>query len=76
MHQSYIKYIKIMERQELKSKVPHGYIEVIADKAGVNRMTVSNFLNGKNDNIKVEIATLEVLAELSEKKNNLLARIS
>jgi transcriptional regulator with XRE-family HTH domain len=64
-----------MERQELKSKVPHGYIEVIAERAGVNRMTVSNFLNGKNDNVKVEMATLEVLAELAEKKNNLIARI-
>ncbi|MBS1525093.1 MAG: LacI family DNA-binding transcriptional regulator [Bacteroidetes bacterium] len=65
-----------MERSELKAKVPHGYGKKIANKAGVTKQAVSQFLNGKNDNVDIEIATLEVLAELSEKKNNLLARIS
>lgn len=65
-----------MERKELKSKVPHGYGKIIAERAGVKEQTVSQFLNGKNDNSNVEIATLEVLAELSEKKNALLARIN
>lgn len=64
-----------MERQELKEKIPHGYIKVIAKKAAVNRLTVSNFLSGKNNNLSVELAVLEVLADLSERKSNLLARI-
>lgn len=65
-----------MEREQLKSKVPHGYGKIIAKKAGVKEQAVSQFLNGKNDNINIELATLEVLAELSEKKNSLLARIN
>jgi len=65
-----------MERDELKSKVPHGYGKIIAKKAGVKEQSVSQFLHGKNDNVNIELATLEVLAELSEKKNALLARIN
>jgi transcriptional regulator with XRE-family HTH domain len=65
-----------MERQELKTKIPHGYAKLIAEKDGVNRVTVSNWLNGKSDNVSVEIAVLEVVADLSEKKKSLLARIN
>lgn len=64
-----------MTREELKSKVPHGSAKIIADKAGVNRITVSNFLNGRSDNKAIEIATLEVVADYEEKKRNLLTRI-
>lgn len=65
-----------MERQELKAKVPHGYSKMIAKRAGVKEQAVSQFLNGKTDNVKIELATLEILAELSEKKSRLLARIN
>jgi hypothetical protein len=65
-----------MQRKELKSKVPYGYGKLIAQKAEVTEQSVSQFLNGKNDNVDIELATLEVLAELSEKKNSLLARIN
>ncbi|MDB5029713.1 LacI family DNA-binding transcriptional regulator [Mucilaginibacter sp.] len=65
-----------MERNELKAKVPHGYGRVIAKKAGVTKQAVSQFLNGRNNNVAIELATLEVLADLSEKKNSLLARIN
>jgi len=65
-----------MKRSELKSKVPHGYGQKIADKAGVKKQAVSQFLNGKNDNVEIELAVLEILAELSEKKNSFLARIN
>ncbi len=65
-----------MTRDELKAKIPHGYANVIAKKAGVNRITVSNWLNGRSDNQLVEIAVLEVVVELTEKKNALLARIN
>ena len=65
-----------MTREELKSKIPHGSAKMIAEKAGVNIVTVSKWINGTSNNVNVEIAILEVLAELSEKKNALLARIS
>jgi predicted transcriptional regulator len=65
-----------MNREELKAKVPHGYGAVIAKRAGATKQAVSQFLNGRNNNVSIELATLEVLAELSEKKNSLLARIN
>ena len=64
-----------MERAALKKMVPHGYGKLIAQKAGVNTMTVSQFFSGKNNNISVELATLEILADLSETKARLVARI-
>ena len=65
-----------MKRKELKEKVPYGYGKLIAKRAGTTEQVVSQFLNGKNDNVAVEMAVLEILAELSEKRNNLLARIN
>jgi hypothetical protein len=64
-----------MQRTELKALVPYGYAKLIAMKSKTSRMTVSAFLNGKNDNITIELATLEVLAELQEKRNSLIAKI-
>jgi DNA-binding LacI/PurR family transcriptional regulator len=66
---------KIMTREQLKSKIPYGYAKKIAAKAGVSRMTVSSFMNGKNNNVEVEMAALEILAELNQAKNNLIAKI-
>lgn len=67
----------MLTRQELKNKVPHGFIQKIADKAGVSRKQVSRFLNDENiTSERVELATLEVLAELSQKKRQLLEQIN
>ncbi|QTE39505.1 hypothetical protein J3L18_10750 [Mucilaginibacter gossypii] len=65
-----------MTREELKSKIPHGYAKMIAEKAGVNRVTVSNFLNGRNDNIMVELAALEVVADVEQKRRGYMAIIN
>ena len=64
-----------MERIELKRLVPRGYGKLIAQRAGTNQMTVSRFLNGKNNCLAIELATLELLAELTEKKQSLVCRI-
>ncbi|MBD1385724.1 LacI family DNA-binding transcriptional regulator [Mucilaginibacter rigui] len=64
-----------MERNELKAKIPHGYGKIIAERAGTTKQAVSQFLNGKSDNVNVEMATLEVLAEINEKRKALLNRL-
>lgn len=66
----------MLNRTELKKQVPRGSATTIAQKAGVTTKTVSEYLNGKNNNIKVELAVLEVLAELNKKKKELLAQIA
>ena len=66
----------MLNRQEIKSKVPKGYNTLIAQRAGVHPNAVSQYLNGKNNSMKIEIATLEILAELSDKKKELLQRIA
>jgi len=64
-----------MERTELKAMVPHGYYKIIAQKAGTTTQTVSQFLRGNNNNVTIEIAILELLADLAEKKRGLVDRI-
>lgn len=66
----------MINRKELKEKVPYGYGKKIAEKAGVSQKVVSDYLNGKINSEKVEIATLEILAEISMKKKLLLEQIS
>lgn len=63
----------MIDRSTLREKIPHGYGKKIADKAGVTPRFVSKFLNdSKVNSFKVEMAALEVLAEISQKKHSLL----
>lgn len=55
----------MLNRQELKEKLPTGYQKVVANKAGVTQALVSKYLNNKTDSEKVEMAVLETLAEIS-----------
>ncbi|WP_354354745.1 hypothetical protein [Pedobacter sp. UYP30] len=64
-----------MNKQELNKMLPHGYRQKIADKLGVHRNTVRNCLSGKIDSPDMEIAVLEVIAELKDKRNDLINRI-
>lgn len=66
----------MLTRDEMVQKLPYGYTTTIAQKANVSKATVSNYLKGKNNNPDVEMAILEVLAELSKKKKELLAQIA
>ncbi len=65
----------MIDRDNLKKKLPNGYHKEIALRAGVSLAAVSRYLNGKSNNNKVEFALLELLAELSDKKKELLKRI-
>lgn len=64
-----------MDIKELKSKIPHGYNKVIANRAGVSQTSVSKFLSGKFKSYRIEKAILEVLSELNNERKQLLANI-
>lgn len=64
-----------MTRKELKEKIPYGYCKIIAEKAGVHAHSVSLYLNSKSNSNKVELAALEVIAELEQKKKSLIRQI-
>ena len=65
----------MIERKELRDKLPYGYQKNVAERAGVSISCVSNYLKGLNNSEKVEMAILEILAELSDRKKALLDRI-
>ncbi|MBX2916428.1 MAG: hypothetical protein KF856_14255 [Cyclobacteriaceae bacterium] len=64
-----------MTRKKMKGMIPQGYCKVIAQKAGVSRKSVSDFLHGRTDSHKVEMAALEVIADLTRQKAILIRDI-
>lgn len=62
----------MMDRKELRKKLPHGYCKIIAERAGVNQTQVSNYFSGRGNSERVENATLEVLSEITKMKKKLL----
>lgn len=75
LNQIVTKSSKKMDIKELNSKIPYGYRKIIAGKAGVSINSVSKFLNGKTKSDKIERATLRVLVDLSNQKNEMLKQI-
>lgn len=65
----------MLNREEIRLKVPHGYQHKIAEKAGTSQAAVSKYLKGKSNSEKIEMAVLEILAELSQRKKQLLDQI-
>jgi predicted transcriptional regulator len=62
----------MLNRKELREQVPHGHCKIIAKKAGVTQKSVSDYFATKNNSEKIEMAVLEVLAQIGEKKKRLL----
>lgn len=66
----------MIERIEIKKKIPYGYGRIIAKKAGVTEQFVSKYLNDSEINSRrVELATLEVLEEIKQSKNAFNSRL-
>lgn len=73
----FMKYENIVEqRRSLKEQLPHGYSKIVAQRAKVSQKMVCDFFAGRRNSVKVELATLEILAELSQKKKHLLEQIN
>ena len=62
----------MINRELLKVELPHGYITIIAKKAGVSQPSVSRYLSGKLNSEKIENAVLATIAEIKTKKSKLL----
>ena len=66
----------MIDRKELRKKLPRGYGQVVAKRAGVSERSVSYYFTNKTANSeKIENVVLEVLSELSDKKRKLLNNI-
>jgi transcriptional regulator with XRE-family HTH domain len=65
----------MIDRASLREKVPFGYGRIIAKRAGVTPKSVSDYLNGRMNSVKIELAVLETLAELNTIKNDYLEKI-
>lgn len=57
------------DRELYKSMLPHGSITVIAERIGLSKQAVSQFLNGKTNSKTVENAVLDYIVELKQKRN-------
>ena len=63
-----VKYSEKQIREMLRAKLPQGAQVEIAEMAGVAPLTVNNFFRMKNDNIKVEYATLRYLSKMRKER--------
>jgi predicted transcriptional regulator len=65
-----------MTREELKKSIPHGYCKKIAVEAGVTTKAVSQFLSGKSNSLKIELAALKVIGGIEMQKSALMKKIT
>jgi predicted transcriptional regulator len=65
----------MIDRKQLRSMIPHGYVNQIADRVGVSYQSVSQYFAGKLNSEKIENAALEIAAEVKEKKESLIKRV-
>lgn len=66
----------MVDRIELRKKVPHGYCSIIAKKAGVSQTSVSAYFSGNMNSEKIEKAALVIAAEIVKEKQRLIAAIN
>jgi len=66
----------MLDRKKIKEKIPHGYGKIVAKKAGVTEKSVSDYLNSRLNSERIEIAALEVIAQIQQSKNQLVSQIS
>lgn len=62
----------MIDRKELRKKLPYGYCKVIAKELGVTKSTISLYFRGKTNSERVETAVLKKVAELNEAKQELM----
>lgn len=62
----------MINRKELRKRIPRGYCYKIAEKAGVTAISVSKYFAGLHNSERIENAALEVIAELNKEKKQLL----
>ena len=58
--------------RKYRSMLPHGYINILAKRSKVSRLSVSNFLAGRYNSKKIEDTVLDVIAELVKERNKKL----
>jgi hypothetical protein len=61
-----------MDRQALKLKITYGMVKDIAAKNSWSTKTVSNFINGRSNSLKVERAVLSAITELDNERSKAL----
>lgn len=57
-----------------KSKLPHGTIKIVSERAGVTGQAVTNYLKGRNSSLRIENAILDIIAELKAERDNKLKK--
>jgi len=61
-----------MDRQALKLKITYGMVKEIAENNGWSTKTVSNFINGRSNSLKVERAVLSAITKLDNDRSTAL----
>lgn len=66
----------MIDRKQLRLMIPHGYVNQISERANVTQQSVSQYFAGRLNSEKIELAALQLAAELKEKKEALIKRVN
>ena len=65
----------MIDRNYLKQQMPRGAGKLLAEKIGVTPKSISNYMTGKTNSGKIELAVLKFVGELKKEKNQLLKKV-
>lgn len=65
----------MIDRHQLRKKLPRGYGKVVSDRCGLSPQSVSRYFNYKQNSERIECAVLDILIEISERKKKQLNEI-
>ena len=63
------------ERKNIKEKLPIGAISLIANRVGVSRMSVYNYLKGRFRNLEIEKEVIEMYCDILKQEKELRSKI-
>lgn len=65
----------MVDRNYLKLQMPRGYLKKVASQLGISQKSISNYLTGRNNSERIEIALLKELAQIKAEKNRLYKKV-
>lgn len=65
----------MINRRELRKKMPRGYCKEVAIRSGVSTQSVSRYFNYRQNSERIENTVLDILAEISQRKKEKLDNI-
>ncbi len=65
----------MIDRSHIKQEMPRGMGKMVAEKIGVTPKSVSNYLTGKTNSNKIEMAILQSISDFKKERRKLIKEV-